>query len=81
VESHVSASTQNQALSALLFLYRCVLRDPLPWMNDLVRARRPERLPVVLAADEVRVVLDHLSGSTHAAGLCCTARGFGCWSA
>src|SRR5205807_4493183 len=61
--------TQNQALSALLFLYRRVLHEPLPWMGDLVRARRPERLPIVLAPDEARVVLDHLTGSKHVAGL------------
>ena len=40
VEGNVSASTQNQALSALLFLYRSVLEEPLPWMNELVRAQR-----------------------------------------
>ena len=69
VDDGVSASTQNQALSALLFLYRRVLHEPLPWMGDLVRARRPERLPIVLAPDEARVVLDHLTGSEHVAGL------------
>ena len=69
VDDGVSASTQNQALSALLFLYRRVLHEPLPWMGDLVRARRPERLPIVLAPDEARVVLDHLTGSKHVAGL------------
>jgi hypothetical protein len=41
-EQHVSASTQNQALGALLFLYRHVLDDPLPWLKDVVRAVRPE---------------------------------------
>ena len=69
VDDGVSASTQNQALSALLFLYRRVLHEPLPWMGDLVRARRPARLPIVLAPDEARVVLDHLTGSEHVAGL------------
>jgi len=48
VQGKVAASTQNQALSALLFLYRAVLEVDVPWMDDLVRARRPERLPVVL---------------------------------
>lgn len=62
VEEHVSASTQGQALSALLFLYRYVLDDPLPWIDDIVRARRPFRVPVVLTAGEVRQVLDCLSG-------------------
>lgn len=58
VDEKVSASTQNQALSALLFLYKSVLEDPLPWLHDLVRAQRPQRLPVVLTVDEVRRVID-----------------------
>ena len=56
-DRRVSASTQNQALSALLFLYRHVLEKPFPEMPTLVRARRPARLPVVLTRDEVRRVL------------------------
>ena len=44
VDSHVAASTQNQALSALLFLYRDVLEVDLPWLDGVVRAKRPERL-------------------------------------
>ena len=48
VEGNVAASTQNQALSALLFLYRDVLEQDLPWLDDVVRAKRPARLPVVL---------------------------------
>lgn len=63
VDANVSASTQNQALSALLFLYREVLQEPLPWLEDLVRARRPFRVPVVLAPEEVKRLLDHLSGT------------------
>jgi integron integrase len=62
IDDRVSASTQNQALNALLFLYRHVLQDPLPWLQDVVRARRPMHLPVVLTPDEVRVVIDHLNG-------------------
>ncbi len=58
----VAASTQNQALSALLFLYREVLGRDLPWLDELVRAKRPARVPVVLARDEVRVVLSHMEG-------------------
>jgi integron integrase len=58
VDGKVSASTQNQALSALLFLYKAVLEEPLPWLHDLVRAQRPQRLPVVLTVDEVRRVID-----------------------
>jgi len=45
VRDKVAASTQNQALSALLFLYRHVLGVELPWLDDLVRAKRPQRLP------------------------------------
>ncbi|MBM4398231.1 MAG: integron integrase [Deltaproteobacteria bacterium] len=59
----VSASTQNQALSALSFLYRKVLGIALGDFGELVRARRPRRLPVVLSRDEVRAVLSHLSGT------------------
>jgi integrase len=62
VEGRVAASTQNQALSALLFLYREVLGVELPWLDDIVRAKRPVRLPVVLTREEVRAVIDSLSG-------------------
>ena len=58
VEGDVAASTQNQALAALLFLYREVLGVELPWMDNVVRAKRPARLPVVLGVTEVRRVLD-----------------------
>ncbi len=58
----VSASTQNQALSALLFLYRHVLHHDLGQVPPPVRAQTPTRLPVVLSRDEVRAVLGHLTG-------------------
>jgi integron integrase len=58
----VSASTQNQALSALLFLYRHVIQRQIGALGEVVRARRPQRLPVVLTRDEVRTVLGHLRG-------------------
>lgn len=58
----VSASTQNQALSALLFLYREVLAVKLPWMENVVRAKAARRLPVVLSKGEVALLLRHLSG-------------------
>jgi site-specific recombinase XerD len=58
----VSASTQNQALSAVLFLYEVVLGRRLPWMDGIVRAQRPTRLPVVLSRQEVSALLSHLSG-------------------
>ena len=62
VDGHVSASTQNQALSALLFLYREVLEQDLPWMQDVVRVKRPARLPVVLTQTEVAEVLERMQG-------------------
>ena len=62
VEGNVAASTQNQALSALLFLYRDVLGQDLPWLDDVVRAKRPARLPVVLTREEVRTVLLQMHG-------------------
>jgi integron integrase len=58
----VSASTQNQALSSLLFLYEVVFGERLGWMNDIVRAQRPARLPVVLARNEVSLLLARLRG-------------------
>ncbi len=58
----VSASTQNQALSALLFLYQDVLHVHLEWLEGLVRARRPARLPVVLTRGEVEAILARLQG-------------------
>ena len=62
VERDVAASTQNQALSALLFLYRDVLGIKLDWLDGVVRAKRPKLLPVVLTRDEVAAVLKNLSG-------------------
>jgi integron integrase len=62
IRDRVAASTQNQALSALLFLYRQVLDVELPWLDDVVRAKRPQRLPVVLTRAEVRAVLERLDG-------------------
>ena len=59
-ERHVSASTQNQALSALQFLYRSVLDAPLTYVEGMARAKVPERMPVVLTRSEVRDVLDNL---------------------
>jgi integron integrase len=62
VDGGVSASTQNQALAAILFLYRHVLGIELPWMGGIVRAKRPVRLPVVLTRQEVCTLLGELSG-------------------
>lgn len=60
---HVAASTQNQALSALLFLYREVLEVELPWLDGLVRAKSAKSLPTVLTRAEVQAVLAHLTGT------------------
>lgn len=62
VDQAVSASTQNQALSALVFLYGEVLGAPVGWLGGLVRAKRPVRVPVVLTKEEVRAVLERLTG-------------------
>jgi hypothetical protein len=59
-ESHVSASTQNQALNALLFLYQAVLGQQIGYLEGVVRAKRPRRLPVVLTREEVGAILQHL---------------------
>jgi integron integrase len=62
VHGRVAASTQNQALAALLFLYRQVLEIELPWMDDIQRAKRPVHVPVVLSRNEVAAVLEQLDG-------------------
>jgi len=62
VGARVSASTQNQALSALLFLYGQVLNQDLGWLDEIVRAKRPARLPVVLSREEVGALLRSLRG-------------------
>lgn len=62
VQGKVAASTQNQALSALLFLYRQVLGIELPWMEGVVRAKRPQRVPTVLSREEVARVLACMEG-------------------
>jgi integron integrase len=62
IKEKVSASTQNQALSALLFLYRYVLDRQLGQLGEVIRARKSKRLPVVLTRDKVKAVLRHLKG-------------------
>jgi integron integrase len=62
-ERNVAASTQNQALSALLFLYKEALGEELDWLDGLVRAKRPQRMPVVLARAEVERLLTALDGT------------------
>jgi site-specific recombinase XerD len=63
VKRHVAASTQNQALSAILFLYRDVLKQELGWVNNVERAKKPERLPVVFSKQEVESILLRLEGT------------------
>lgn len=63
VEGRVAASTQNQAKSALLFLYKEVLGAELPWLDKVQQAKAPKRLPVVLSKEEVRLILKHLDGT------------------
>lgn len=69
VVRNVAASTQSQALSAILFLYREVLKQDLPWLDGVTRAKKPKRLPVVLTPDEVQQVLARLEGTTALMGL------------
>jgi integron integrase len=64
VQQKVAASTQNQALAALLFLYREVLRRPMDSVDVGIRAKRPERLPVVLTRDEIRQILAVMPGTS-----------------
>ncbi len=63
VERTVAASTQNQAKSALLFLYREVLNSDLPWLDNITKAKASQRLPVVLTREEVTRLLIHLDGT------------------
>lgn len=76
IKRNVAASTQNQALNAILFLYRDVLKVQLPWLNDVQRAKKPQRLPVVLTRRETTSLLARLEGTpwlmaalTYGAGL------------
>ncbi len=62
VKENVSASTQNQALSALLFLYRHVIGREVGDLGEVIRARKPNRLPVVMTREEVKTVLNRLTG-------------------
>ena len=62
VQGNVAASTQNQAMNAILFLYRHVLKQDLGWLEDVTRAKQPARLPVVLTVPEVQAVLARLDG-------------------
>lgn len=63
VTRNVSASTQNQALCAILFLYRDVLKIELEYMDELIRAKRPTKISVVFTRDEAKAVINHLDGT------------------
>lgn len=69
VSKNVAAATQNQALAALLFLYRDVLGMTLDWLDNIVRAKKPVRLPVVLTGAEIMSVLSNLYGQNWIAGM------------
>ena len=62
-DKNVAASTQNQALSAILFLYKKVLKQEIEWIDNVVRAKRPKYLPSVLTKDEVQLLLNHMTGT------------------
>jgi integron integrase len=64
VRRNVAASTQNHALHAILFLYRDVLKIDLPWLNEVQRAKKPLRLPIVFTQEEVKALLAQLQGTT-----------------
>jgi hypothetical protein len=75
----LSASTQTQALCALLFLYREVLHQDIGGVGKILRAKQPVRLPVVLTRDEVRAVLGKLQGVSRVAGLVMYGGGLRTW--
>jgi site-specific recombinase XerD len=77
-DRNVAAATQNQALAALLFLYKQVLEIERPWLDQIVRSKRPKRLPVVLTRAEVRAVLDKLTGRHRLVASFSTAAVYGC---
>jgi integron integrase len=64
VRGKVAAPTQNQALSALLFLYQQVLKKEIGWLDDVERAQRPAKLPVVCTLEEIRAILEQVQGGT-----------------
>ncbi|MFZ2405981.1 MAG: integron integrase [Methylobacter sp.] len=68
-QRHVSSSTQNQALSAILFLYREVLAVDLPWLDNFERSKKPRRLPVVLTIQEIQALLHEASSAPEPIGL------------
>jgi site-specific recombinase XerD len=65
VNGRVASSTQNQALSAILFMYKEVLKIELSWLNDVTRAKRPEKIPLVFSKNEIRTTKLVKPGSCH----------------
>lgn len=63
VNGRVASSTQNQALSAIIFMYKEVLKIELSWLNDVTRAKRPETTPLVFSKNEIRKLLANLDGT------------------
>jgi integron integrase len=61
-DRNVAASTQNQALCAIVFLYKQVLQQPLPLLENIQRAKKPQKLPVVLSREEIKLIFNHLDG-------------------
>ncbi len=62
INRHVSSSTQNQALSAILYLYKNVLRKEVGWLENIIRAHSSKRLPVVFTKSEVKEIFNYLDG-------------------
>ena len=81
VARQVAASTQNQALNALVFFYDNIVKQPVGNLDGIVRAKRLQRLPVVLTRDEVAALLQRLQARMVSWQHCCTARACGSWSA
>ena len=63
-DKNVSASTQNQALHSILFMYKQVLKIELPYIDDIVRAKKPKRIPIIFAEDEVVKIINELNGTS-----------------
>ena len=81
VKGNVAASTQNQAKSSLLFMYREVLGLELPWLGEIVPAKAPARLPVVLTREEVSAILARLAGTHRLIGCLLYAPACESWKA
>jgi integrase len=78
IRRNVAASTQNQALHAILFLYRDVLKIKLPWLDEVQRAKRPQHLPVVFTREEVRALLAQLQETLRLMATLTYGRGCAC---